>query len=199
MSKPPKLKLPPQNLDAEMSVLGALMIDKNAIINVADTLQSQDFYHPQNAKIYEAILKVYEKHKPIDILSVTTELKERDILKDVGGSTYLSQLMDAVPTSSHVAHYAQIVKEKKVLRDLITASADITERAFNVGGDLESALGDIEQRIFSISQRSVSQKFSLVRDELPKTIERIDKLQRGELGPGGLPTGFQHLDKILSG
>lgn len=193
------LKLPPQNLEAEQSVLGSLMLDKDAIIQVADTLLPQDFYHPHNAAIYEAILDLYQKHQPVDILSLTTKLKEKEALKEVGGSTYLSRLVESVPTSSHVGHYSQIVKEKKILRDLINASADITEKAFNVGGDLEETLDSIEQRIFSISQRSVPQKFSRVRDELPKTIERIDKLQRGELGPGGLPTGFQKLDATLSG
>ncbi len=193
------LKLPPQNIEAENSVLGALLIDKNAIIQVADILQSHDFYHPQNGEIYSAILQTYEKHQPIDIITISSALKERGLLKDIGGSTYLSKLMDSVPTASHVTNYAKIVKEKKVLRDLITASADITEKAFNIGDDLEGALDDIEQRIFSISQRSVSQKFTHVRDELPKTIDRIDKLQRGELGPGGLTTGFQKLDNILSG
>ncbi len=194
-----KLKLPPQNLEAEQSVLGALLIDKNAIINVADVLAPQDFYHPQNGRIYEAILKVYEKHRPLDILSITSELKEKDALKDVGGSTYLSKLMDSVPTASHVEHYAQIVKEKKVLRDLITASAEITEKAFNTGGDLEATLDDIEQKIFSISQRSIPQKFAHIREELPRAYERFEKMARGEKTLGGLPTGFPKLDAILSG
>lgn len=199
MAKISNLKLPPQNLEAEQSVLGSLMIDKNAIIQIADILSAQDFYHPQNAKIFEAMLELYEKHQPIDILSVAAKLKEKQINKEVGGSSYLSKLVDMVPTASHIAHYAKIVKEKKVLRDLIHASADITEKAFNISGDLEETLDSIEQKIFSISQRSISQKFTLVRDELPKTIERIEKLQRGELGSGGLPTGFQKLDNILSG
>lgn len=197
--KKSNLKLPPQNIEAENSVIGALMIDKNSIINVADMLRPEDFYHPQNAKIYEAILNIYEQHKPIDILSVTTELKERGVIKDVGGSTYLSKLMDSVPTASHVNHYAQIVKEKKVLRDLITASAEINERAFDIGGDLEAALDDIEQKIFSISQRSVPQKFSHIREELPKAYERFEKMARGEKALGGLGTGFPKLDAILSG
>lgn len=199
-SKQPKLKLPPQNLEAEQSVLGALMIDKNAIIQVADILASQDFYHPQNAKIYEAIMELHEKHQPIDILSLTTKLKEKELLKELGGSTYLSKLVDSVPTSSHIGHYAQIVKEKKILRDLINASADITEKAFdNGGGDLEETLGDIEQRIFAISQRSVPQKFSRIRDDLPKAYERIEKMHRGEKTLGGLGTGFPALDSLLSG
>ena len=199
MAKISNLKIPPQNIEAEQSVLGALMLDKNAVVQIADILSAQDFYHPQNAKIFEEMLELYEKRQPIDILSVTSKLKEKQIIKEVGGSSYLSKLVDMVPTSAHIAHYAKIVKDKKVLRDLIHASADITEKAFGIGGDLEETLDAIEQKIFSISQRSISQKFTLVRDELPKTIERIEKLQRGELGQGGLATGFQKLDNILSG
>lgn len=197
MAKP--LKLPPQNIEAEQSVLGSLMIDKNAIIQVADVLSSQDFYHPQNGKIYETILQLFEKHQPVDILSVTSSLKERGVLKDVGGSTYLSKLIDNVPTSSHVGHYAKIVKEKKVLRDLIHASADITEKAFDMSGDLEEKLDEIEQKIFAISQRSVPQKFSKINEELTKAYERIEKMHRGEKTLGGLGTGFPDLDNLLSG
>lgn len=199
MAKKSTLKLPPQNLEAEQSVLGALMIDKNAIIQVADILSSQDFYHPSNAQIYEAVMDLYEKRQPIDILSLTTKLKENDLLKKIGGSTYLSKLVESVPTSSHIGHYAQIVKEKKILRDLINASADITEKAFDSGGDLEETLGEIEQRIFAISQRSVPQKFSGIKDDLPKAYERIEKMHRGEKTLGGLGTGFPALDNLLSG
>ncbi len=199
MASKNKLKLPPQNLEAEQSVLGALMIDKDAIIQIADTLSSQDFYHPHNAGIYESIMELFEKRQPIDILSLTTKLKEKDLLKEIGGSTYLSKLVDSVPTSSHISHYAQIVKEKKILRDLINASADISEKAFDGGGDLEETLGEIEQRIFSISQRSVPQKFSGIREDLPKAYERIEKMHRGEKTLGGLGTGFPALDNLLSG
>lgn len=199
MTKKSQLKLPPQNLEAEQAVLGALLIDKNSIIQIADILRSQDFYHPQNSRIYEGILKLYEKHKPIDLLSLATELKEQDVLKDIGGSSYLSKLIDGVPTSSHVGHYAKIVKDKKILRDLITASAEITEKAFDMGGDLDETLDGIEQKIFSISQRSVQQKFTKVKDELGKAYERIEKLHRGEKVLGGVGTGFPQLDNILSG
>lgn len=193
------LKLPPQNVEAEQSVLGSLMIDKNAIIQVADILTAADFYHPQNAKIYEVILKLFERHLPIDILSLTSTLKEDGAIKDIGGSTYLSKLIDSVPTSSHVGHYAQIVKEKKILRDLIHASADITEKAFDTAGDLEEKLDQIEQKIFSISQRSIPQKFTKIHEELHKAYERIEKMHRGEKTLGGLGTGFHGLDNLLSG
>ncbi|MDO8466630.1 MAG: replicative DNA helicase [bacterium] len=194
-----QLKLPPQSIEAENSVLGSLMIDKSSIIQVADTLSHIDFYHPGNAKIYEAIFSLYEKHQPIDISTVSNELKEKGLLKEIGGSTYLSNLLDGVTTASNIAHYAQIVKEKKILRDMIRASAEIAEKAFNPEGDIEEAMDSIEQKIFSISQRSVPQKFVRIHEELPKAYERMAKLHSGEKILGGLSTGFYGLDQKLSG
>ncbi len=199
MPKQPNLKLPPQNLEAENSVLGALMIDKNSIIQIADNISAIDFYHPGNAKIYEAIFHLYEKHQPIDISTVANELKERGSLKDIGGLTYLSNLVDSVTTASNIVHYAQNVKEKKILRDMIRASAEIAEQAFNPDGDLEQAMDSIEQKIFSISQRSVPQKFIHVKEGLPKAYERMERLHSGEKILGGLSTGFHGLDNKLSG
>lgn len=193
------LKLPPQNIEAEESVLGSLMIDKDAIIKVADVLLPADFYKPTHAKIYETILTLYEKHDPIDILSVTARLKEENALAEIGGSSYLTELINKVPTAAHVSHYAKIVKEKKILRDLINTSSEITEQAFNPAEDLEKVLDEVEQKIFSISQRSVAQKFASVKDELHAAYERIEKLHRGEGALRGLGTGFQELDNILSG
>ncbi len=197
--KKSQLKLPPQNIEAENSVLGSLMIDKNSIIQIADIISVTDFYHPINAKIYEAIFSLYEKHQPIDISTVTTELKERGELKNAGGSTYLSNLVNSVTTASNIAHYAQIVREKKILRDMIRASAEIAEKAFNPEGDLEEAMDTIEQKIFSISQRSVPQKFVHVKDGLTAAYDRMERLHNGEKILGGLGTGFHGLDNKLSG
>ncbi len=199
MPKSQKLKLPPQNLEAEQAVLGSLLIDKNAIIKVADLLVPADFYSPAHEKIYEAVLELYEKHKPIDILSVTDRLKEKNLLKDIGGSTYLAELTNQVATSSHVAHYAGIVKEKKVLRDLIKASAEIAEDVFEPSKEIEDLLDDIEQKILSISQKSLPQNFTAINDELSKAYERIEKLHQGKGGLRGVTTGFIGLDKLLSG
>lgn len=193
------LKLPPQNLDAEESVLGSLMIDKEAIIRVTDVLNSGDFYKSANAKIYEVILGLFEKNQPIDILSVTNALQEQGRLIEIGGSIYLSQLIERVPTSSHVAHYANIVREKRTLRDLINASAEITETAFNPGDEIENVLDVVEQKIFSISQRSVRQKFIQLKEELNAAYERIENLHRGEGQLRGVATGFGDLDSLLSG
>jgi replicative DNA helicase len=193
------LKLPPQNIEAEESVLGSLMIDKNAIIRVADMLEPADFYKPSHTKIYETILRLYEKQEPIDILSVTTRLKAENKLVEAGGSTYLTELINKVPTASHIGHYAKIVKEKKILRDLINTSAEITEDAFKPNEDLDKILDDIEQKIFSISQRSISQKFTLVKDELHTAYERIEKLHQGEGALRGISSGFTEIDNLLSG
>ncbi len=194
-----KLKLPPQNLEAEQSVLGALMIDKNAIINVADILSPEDFYKPAHEKIYEAILKLHEKREAIDIVTISNKLKEMGLLKDVGGQTYLMKLMESVPSAAHVTHYAQIVKDQKIRRDLINASGDISERAFSTGQELEDTLDEIEKRIFSISQRSIPQKFSSIGEGLKGAYERIEKLHSGSGSLRGIPTGFQDLDSMLSG
>ncbi len=193
------LKVPPQNLEAEQSVLGSLMIDKDAIYKVVDLLSSTDFYKSSHGKIYEAIITIYSKNDPIDILTVSSKLKEINQLEDVGGSTYLTDLINGVPTSSHVAYYAKKVKDQKILRDLISASSEIAEQAFNQPGDLDTTLDEIEKKIFSISQKTVTQNFTPIKDELHLAYERIEALHRGDGKLRGVPTGFPELDNILSG
>ena len=192
-------KIPPQNIEAEESVLGSLLIDKNAIIRVADLLTAADFYKPTHGMIFKAILQLYEKSQPIDILTTTNILRGDGTLDTIGGAAYLTTLIDKVPTSSHIEHYAKLVKEKKILRDLIGASAEITENAFTPGDDIENILDDIEHKIFAISQRSVSQKFIAIKEELSGAYERIEKLHSGGAQFRGVPTGFTELDAILSG
>ncbi|MDP3956462.1 MAG: replicative DNA helicase [bacterium] len=199
MPKKNPLKLPPQNLEAEQSVLGALLIDKNAIINVADVITPQDFYKPAHEKIYNAILELYGKNQPIDLLSLSSLLKEKATLKDVGGMSYLTELVNSVPTASHAAHYANIVKEKKILRDLISASAEISENAYESVRDTDVLLDEIEQKILAISQHSVSKKFIRLQDELSEAYERIERLHKGEGRLRGIPTGFPDLDNLTSG
>ncbi|OGY99591.1 MAG: replicative DNA helicase [Candidatus Liptonbacteria bacterium RIFCSPLOWO2_01_FULL_52_25] len=199
MSKKSQLKIPPQNLEAEQAVLGSILIDKNAIFRVADVLVSKDFYSPANEKIYETMLELYEKRQPIDLLTLTSRLKENDVLKEIGGSSYLADLTNQVATASHVADYAKSVKEKKVLRDLIVASTEITEGVFGPSQEIEDLLDDIEQKILSISQKSLPTNFSPLKDELKNAYERIDKLHSGGAKLRGIPTGFRALDNKLSG
>lgn len=193
------IKLPPQDIEAERSVLGALMLDKNAIIQVADLLNADDFYSPTHGKIFEAIIELFEKNEPIDVLSVTNKLKEKNLLKEIGGSGYLTELINGVPSAAHISYYAKLVKHKNVFRELIGASAEITEKAFDAGEDAEKLLDEIEQKIFSISKKSRPQNFVLVKDELKAAYERIEKLHQGEKGLRGVTTGFDDLDHYLSG
>jgi len=197
--KKPTVKLPPQNIEAEQTVLGSILIDKHAINKVADTLAPDDFYSPANEKIYRAILDLNLKNQPIDISTVTNFLKEKKTLKDIGGSGYLAELTNVVTTAANVDHYARIVKEKKILRDLIEFSADATEKSFDGPEDIETLLDTIEQNILNISQRSVAKNFVHIKDELRLAYERIEKLHAGGGGMRGVPTGFARLDNILSG
>ncbi len=193
------VKLPPQDLDAEVSVLGALMLDKNAIIQVADLLVPNDFYHPSHQKIYETILELFERSEPIDILTVSHKLKGKKIFKDIGGTDYLTDLVSRVPTSAHITQYANIVKEKHIRRQIINASSDINEQAFE-HADFESLIDDVEQKIFGISQRSRPQKFAHIKDDLPAAYERLEKLHQGDSSAlRGIPSHFTKLDNLLSG
>jgi len=192
-------RLPPQNIEAEQSVLGSLMLDKEGILKVADILKSDDFYRESHNNIYQAVLDLYEKNEPIDLLSLTNRLKEKKQLKDIGGATYLSSLVNSVPTAAHIAHYAKIIKNKKILRDLINASHQIEQISYKEDEDTESLVDAAEQKIFSISQKSISQKFIPIKDTLEDAFERIDKLHRGEDVTRGIPTGFADLDNHLSG
>lgn len=199
MSDHKDIKLPPQDLEAEQSVLGALMIDKEAIGNMADQLVPSDFYDRRNGTIYETILDLWEKRAPIDILSVSSELKKKNLLEMVGGQGYLAELVSTVPSAAHIVHYSGLVKEKQILRDLINASNSIAESAFNQTEDIDDLLDNIEQRVFSITNKSVSKVFTAVKDELPAAYERLEKMSHSDGSLRGVPTGFTGLDNLLSG
>jgi len=192
-------KLPPQNIEAEQSLLGSLMLDKNAIIKVADFLMPQDFYRGNHQEIYRACQELFEKGEPIDLLSLSNRLKERGKLEEVGGSGYLTELVNYVPTASHVLNYAKIVQRKKILRDLIEASHEIGLLGYNEREDTDLLLDEAERKIFGIAQRNLSQNFIPIKATLEEAFERIDKLSKHQTGLRGLPTGFTDLDNLLAG
>lgn len=192
-------KLPPQAIEAEQSLLGCLMLDKAAIIKVADFLRAEDFYRKNHQDIYAACLNLFEKNEPIDFLSVSNRLKEKKLLEEVGSNTYLTELVNSVPTASHTLNYAKIVHRKKTLRDLIDASHDIAGLGYNETEEVDKLLDSAERRIFSIAQKSLSQDFVLVKDSLEQAFERIDSLSKHKGGLRGLTTGFADLDNILAG
>jgi len=192
-------KLPPQSLEAEQSLLGGLMIDKNAILKVVDFLQPRDFYKNNHQEIYSAMVDLFERKEPIDLLSLVTKLKERNKLAEVGGNACLTELINAVPTATHVLNYAKIIQKKRILRDLIDASHDIGLMGYQEDQDVDQLLDQAESKIFSIAQRSLTQRFVPVKESLEEAFERMDRLSKhgGEIR--GLPTGFKDLDNILAG
>ena len=192
-------KLPPQSIEAEKSVLGCLMLDKNAVIRVADFLAPRDFYRGVHQHIYGVCRELFEKGEPIDLLSVANRLKEKNLLDEIGGNAYLTELINSIATPAHVYNYAKIVQKKRVLRDLISASHDIGVLGYKEEEDVDSLLDQAEKRIFSIAQKSLSQSFVQVKDTLEEAFERIDKLSKHEGGLRGVPTGLKDLDNLLAG
>lgn len=194
------LKVPPQNLEAEASILGALLIDKEAIIKVADVLRSDDFYKDGHGLIYQAILDLFEKHEPIDILSMANRLNEKKQLEAVGGKSYLAELTASVPNASHVLNYANIIRKKATLRKLEQAASEISEFSFSEDQDVEKLLDKAEQKLFAISQSNLKKNFIPIRTVLNDAFTRIDELHKtGGQGTRGIPTGYANLDKLLSG
>jgi replicative DNA helicase len=191
--------IPPQNIDAEKSLLGSLLLDKNAIIKVVDFLQSKDFYQQSHQEIYQAVVDLFEKQNPVDLLSVASRLKEKDQLKPAGGNAYLTELINTVPTAAHVLNYAKIVQRKRILRDMISTSQEINTMGYDEEKDVDELLDEAEQKIFRITQRSLTQRFIAVKDTLESTFERIDNLSKHKGNPSGVSTGFKDLDNILSG
>lgn len=192
-------KLSPQSIESEQCLLGCLLLDKNAVVKVADFLEPRDFYRGIHQEIYKASLDLFEKGEPMDLLTLSNRLKERGQLEEIGGNSYLTELVNSVPTASHVLNYAKIVQRKRILRDLIDTSHEIGVLGYNETEDTDLLLDQAEKRIFSIAQKSLSQNFIPVKATLEDAFERIDKLSKHEAGLRGLPTGFTALDNILAG
>ena len=192
-------KIPPQSIEAEQSLLGSLMLDKDAIIKVVDFLQSRDFYKGIHQEIYTAMTDIFGRGEPVDVLSVSTRLKEKEKLEEIGGNAYLTELINSIPTATHVLNYAKIVQKKRILRDMIEASHEIGLMGYAEEEDVEELLDQAEKRIFSIAQKSLSQNFVPVGATLEEAFERIDRLSKHGGEMRGLPTGFTDLDHILAG
>jgi replicative DNA helicase len=199
MAKEITEKLPPQNNQAEQCLLGCLMLDKDAIVKVVDFIKAEDFYKNTHQDIYQVMYDLYERSEPIDILSVSAKLKERNKLEGIGGQTYLTSLINTVPTATHVSNYAKIVRHKKILRDLISASEEIGLAAFDESEDVDILLDKAEKTVFDIGQRALTQNFVHLKDILPETFERLDTLSKHHGSLRGVPTGFKDLDNRLSG
>lgn len=195
----PLSKMPPQNLEAEQSLLGSLLIDKNAIIKIVELVRANDFYREANGKIFETMLELYELREPIDLLSLSNRLIEKNLLDFVGGRSYLSSLTAAVPTASHVISYAKIVQKKSTLRRLITAATEISETAYKDSDDISKLLDEAEQSLFQVSQRFLTKNFIPIKEVLQEAFDRIDELHKDSGKLRGTPTYFNDLDNMLAG
>lgn len=192
-------KVPQQNIDAELQVLGALMLDQNAIAKIADLLTADDFYTRAHNEIYQVILDLYEKREPIDILSVTNRLKDVKKIDAVGGNSYITSLTDNVATASNVAHHARIIQKKATLRRLQQAATEIADYSFDEEDEIDALLDKSEQTLFKVSQKYLKKNFIPIKSVLTETFERIDKLHKNEGTMRGIPTGYHQLDNKLAG
>ncbi|TAK96219.1 replicative DNA helicase [Patescibacteria group bacterium] len=193
------LRIPPNNIEAEQSVLGSLMLDKDAIIRIADLLRPGDFYKDDYNLIYETMLELYEEREPIDVLSLSNKLKEKGKLEQVGGSAALATLVNSVPTAANIVHYAKVVQKKATLRRLIRSAGEVVELGYQESEDVQTVLDEAEQKIFKVSQKYIKQDFVPLKSILGDAFNRIDELHKDGAKFRGTPTGFPDLDAILAG
>lgn len=194
-------RLPPQSEQAEQAVLGGILIDSSSIWKVIDILKPDDFYYPKHSKIYSAVLDLVQHKQPVDILTLSDKLKSLGILDEVGGLDYLTYLINTVPSAFNIYTYAKIVVDKKIRRQLISASNEIFDQAFDESLATEELLDLVEQKIFSIVEKSSPYEFKHIKSLLEDAYERIELLQKQEKERmyRGIPTGFPDLDNLLSG
>lgn len=191
--------IPPQNTDAEASLLGAILIDSDAIVKIADVITAKDFYDPKHQRIYEAANTLYEKHSPIDVLTLADQLKSNGFLEYVGGAAYLTELTNYVPTAAHVDNYANIVSQKAMRRRLIKASQDIISLGYDEKQGLRELIEEAETKLFEVSQRHVKQDVTSLETALGDSFERLDELHKDKGKMRGIPTGYKDLDNVLAG
>ncbi len=192
-------RLPPQNIEAEQSVLGGIMIDNDAINRAVELVETEDFYRESHRKIFRAMLDLSEKGEPIDLLTLTSSLKDRGQLEDVGGGTYLSLLVDQMPTAAHVGTYAKIIREKSILRRLIHGATEIVTRCYDTTDETDHLLDHSEKIVFDIAQKRIRQPFFAMRDIVKAGFKMIEKLFERQEAVTGVPTGFLELDRMTAG
>ncbi|HEV7733382.1 MAG TPA: replicative DNA helicase [Candidatus Binatia bacterium] len=192
-------RLPPQSLDAEESVLGGILLDNHAIDRVTEQVRVDDFYREAHRKIFRAMLSLSERNEPADLVTLAEVLRARGELTDVGGSAYLAELAERVPTAANVGNYAKIVREKAICRNLITTATAIAQRGYDPANDVKELMDRAEQEIFSLSEREVKPAFVRIDALLAETFKTIDRLAANKQSVTGVPTGYTDLDNMLAG
>lgn len=192
-------RIPPHNIEAEQSLLGAILVDPESMIKVADAIRPQDFYKDSHRLVFEGMIELFERHEPIDLLTLGNRLEEKQQLKQVGGRTALVELTNKVTTASHIKQYAQIIQKKATLRRLISAASNITALGYKEEEDVDALIDEAESTLFNVSSNFIKQSFTPIQSVLAGAFDRIDELhkERGKLR--GLPSGFTGLDNLLAG
>jgi replicative DNA helicase len=198
LNEPWNDRTPPHNIEAEQAVLGAIFLEPHAIVTASEILEPQDFYRASHEKIFEAMLTLSNKGEPIDLVTVTTLLANKQILDDIGGVSYLSDIANSVPTAANIEYYARIVEEKSTLRRLISVATNIVKTSYSEE-DIEEVLDEAEKSILSVSNKKNAGKFKSIKDVLIDVYDNIEMLHNRKSEVTGIPTGFRDLDKITSG
>ena len=193
-------KIPPQNVEAEKSLLGAVLIDKEAMISVVDAIEADDFYKNAHQDIFETMTTLYNKNEPIDILTLSNKLSELGLLEKIGGRSYLAELSNTVPTASHIEQYATIIQRKATLRKLLGAADQIAKLGYQEDAEsVDNLLDEAQQHVFSVSQKHLKKSFTDIRTVLNDAFERIDLLHKEKGKLRGVPSGIKKLDDLLAG
>lgn len=192
-------RIPPNSEEAELSVLGSILIDNDAVLAVSEFLRAEHFYNSNYGKIYQSMMDLYEDRMPLDLVTVSEKLKEQKLLKKIGGKSFLTKLAGEVPTAANVESYGRIIKALSAKRELISSAAKITEKAFDSALPADQLLDLAEQEIFSLSQKHLKSVPTSLKDVLTASFDRLDELQKLGTGLRGVPTGFKGLDSILAG
>jgi len=192
-------KLPPQNLEAEQSVIGGILLDNQSLNSVLEILDVEDFYSEAHRKIFAAIVELYDKNEPSDLITLSNILKSKNQLDQAGGVSYLSSLADNVPSAANISHYSKIVKEKAILRRLIGTATEILNKSYNAGVDIDTVLDEAEHAIFEISENKIRPAFSPFKNIIKESVKTIEKLYERKELVTGVPTGFEKIDDLTSG
>lgn len=192
-------RIPPQNMEAEQAVIGAILLQPEALITAMERVRSEDFYTTAHQRIYESMIELGEDSQPVDLVTLTAHLQDAGLLEEIGGVGYLAKLANAVPTAANVDYYAQIVEEKSMLRRLIRTATNIVSDGYANSEDVSALLSDAEKRILEISNRRSSSGFISIRDVLMEVFEKVEFLYTNKGGSTGIPSGFVDLDRMTAG
>ena len=193
------LRTPPNDIDAEKALLGSLMLRPNGMADIADLISHESFYSGKNSNIYKAVYDLFSSGEPVDLVSLSSKLKDKNLLEQAGGSSYLAEILNTVPSSSNIEHYARIIQKKHILRRLIESGDHISELGFHEEKDVDEILDAAEKKIYGISGSFLRNKFISIKETLTEAWERLDLLQKSDNSLRGVPTGFSGLDSKLAG